>query len=331
MTVFRGHVRNSITVVAVGDLQLGDSPTTVGYGFYSRYRGTALGSLFGDVHPLLGRTDILFGNLETMLVPPAAGETNRAALQLRGEPGFAVALRQVGFTVLNVANNHASQHGDDVFRATVQAVTQTGISCCGLRGTDGWTSQPVFAADGAVGILAYCLRPRQYGAEAPPYAEGTVETICCDVRRLCATGATAVISLHWGEEFVPQPSHEEVALGHAIVDAGATLLIGHHPHVTRPIERYKSGLIAYSLGNFMGDMTWYDPFRSGAILRCTLANRHVEQASVHATRLGRQYVPVPAGPGAGELPIHDAISGLDSDTYARQIASTWRRQRMVSQ
>ena len=54
------------------------------------------------------------------------------------------------------------------------------------------------------------------------------------------------------------------------------------------------------------------------------------QASVHATRLGRQYVPVPAGPGAGELPIHDAISGLDSDTYARQIASTWRRQRIAA-
>ena len=74
-----------------------------------------------------------------------------------------------------------------------------------------------------------------------------------------------VVSLHWGEEFVDQPSMQEVELGHAVIDAGATAVLGHHRHVVRPVERYRHGVIAYSLGNLIGDMVWYTAFRRGAI------------------------------------------------------------------
>ena len=322
---------NPVTLVAVGDLQLGDSPTSVGYGFLSRHAGVPIDELLAAMRPALDAADILFGNLETTLVAPPVGETRRSALQLRGEPGYAAALRRAGFTVLNVANNHAVQHGDDSFRFTVATLREAGIACCGVRGRAPWASEPVILRpkDETIGVLGYCLRPRQYRPAVPPYAEGSLEEICGDVKRLRATGATVVVSLHWGEEFVAEPSHDEIATAHAIVDAGAAVILGHHPHVTRPVERYGAGVIAYSLGNFMGDMVWYEPFRRGAVLCCRLSGDDVIDVSTIATRLGDDFRPVPAP--------HDTISlvaapprGLDAAAYARAIAATLRRQRLAS-
>lgn len=319
-----------LTLVAVGDLQLGDSPTTVGYGFYSRHAGTPIEHLFDDVRPALAGAAILFGNLETMLVPPGPGERRRSELQLRGEPQFARALRSVGFTLLNVANNHAAQHGDDVFQRTVETVRAAGIECCGVRGTDPWTSEPVLLDGGRIGVLGYCLRPRQYGQNAPPYAEATQEEVCRDVRRLKATVATVLVSLHWGEEFVPVPSHAEMAMGRAIIDAGASVILGHHPHVSRPVERYGAGLIAYSMGNFIGDMIWYAPFRRGLILRCALGEDGPTDVRIAPTHLRNDYRPVLVENGS-DLPRPTArMQGLDADAYAREVTDTVRRQRAAA-
>jgi poly-gamma-glutamate synthesis protein (capsule biosynthesis protein) len=321
-----------VTLVAVGDLQLGDSPTTIGYGFYSRYRGIALDPLFDAIRPALAGADILFGNLETTLVPPPTGTTRRAELQLRGEPAFAAALRRVGFTILNVANNHAVQHGDDTFHATVAAARQAGIACCGVRGTGPWASEPaILHVDGAtIGFLGYSLRPRQYGPSTPPYAEGDRDAICRDVARLRASGAIVIVSLHWGEEFVPVPSDDEIAMGAEILDAGAAAILGHHPHVTRPVELTEKGMIAFSLGNLMGDMTWHRPFRLGMVLRCTLDEHGIRDVSVSDTHLSDDYRPLPVlGKAARPIPA-GTVRGLSAPDYERAVARTVRRQRLAS-
>ncbi|HEX3867598.1 MAG TPA: CapA family protein [Gemmatimonadaceae bacterium] len=319
-------------LVAVGDLQLGDSPTTVGYGFYSRYGGVGIDALFDQTQSAFQGADILFANLETTLAAPRKGEARRGVLQMRGESHFAADLEKVGFSVLNVANNHAVQHGNETFAMTVAAVREQGIACCGVRGQGEWTSEPVMlnVRGTTVGILGYCRRPRQYGDAVPPYAEGSDDAIRADVVRLRATGATVIVSLHWGEEFVTVPSRDEVATGRMIIDAGASLIIGHHPHVTRPVERHGSGIIAYSLGNFMGDMTWYRPFRHGLILRCSLQRNEAVAASVTSTRLGDDYRPRLL-PGSDREPLADGqLEGMGAESYARAIADTWRRQRLAA-
>ena len=319
-------------IAAVGDLQLGDSPTTVGYGVYSRYGGGSLSALFGDAGPVFSRADLVFGNLETVLSPPPVGAHGRAALQLRGQPEFAADLKEAGFTVVNVANNHTAQHGEEAFRATVAALRVNGIACCGIRGSGDWVSKPatLVVAGQTISLVGYSLRPRQYGSEVPPYAEGSREGICRDVERLIAGGATVIVSLHWGEEFVPYPSRDEVELGHAIIDAGASLVLGHHPHVTRPVERYKSGLIAYSLGNFMGDMTWYAPFRQGTVLQCVIGPKRVTDVSLIPTQLGTDYRPKLGSPSSDMLIPEGQLVGLDAAEYERRIRATWRRQRIAA-
>jgi hypothetical protein len=163
----------------------------------------------------------------------------------------------------------------------------------------------------------------------PPYAEGNATEICRDVQRLRASGAIVVVSLHWGEEFVGQPSRQETQLAHAIIDAGAAVILGHHPHVTRPVERYKSAAIAYSLGNFMGDMVWFRPFREGLVLRCRLQLDGATDIAVTKSHVEDDYLPSLAADSAESL--HEGeVEGLEEGAYSRAIARSMRLQRLAA-
>jgi capsule synthesis protein PGA_cap len=317
-------------VVAVGDLQLGDSPTSVGFGFRSRYTAADLGGALDALRPLLHEGDIVFGNLEAPLSSSNLIANSWASRQLRGDPEYAPVLRSAGFTVMNVANNHAVQHGVDAFNDSVGALRAAGIVPCGIRGSGAWASEPVTLTAGSarVGLLAYCLRPRQYGPEEPPYAEGSPAAIRADIARLRQATDAVLVSLHWGEEFVSLPSVAETELGRSLIDAGASMIIGHHPHVTRPVERYGGGLIAYSLGNCVGDMVWYAPFRRGAVVSADIEDGEIRAAIVRTTQLDARYRPVVAA-GDERLVAPGDFEPLPADQYAAAIARTWREQRLA--
>ncbi len=161
-----------VRLAAVGDLMVGDSAISVGFGFGSRYDDAAIADLALRVRPLLQGAEIAVGNLECVLSREGFRADDWRSAQMRGRPSYAAALRRAGFTHLGLANNHAMQHGTAAFEDTVALLRHAGIEPLGLAGTDGWTSRPAIfeAADDAVGLLAYCLRPRQYGHEIPPYA-----------------------------------------------------------------------------------------------------------------------------------------------------------------
>lgn len=321
----------SFRIAAVGDLQLGDSPTCVGFGFASRYGPDALLGVLREVTPSLAGADLVFGNLETPLSVRGRRAGSLSSLQLRGDPRYADALRTAGFTVLNVANNHAVQHGGDVFQDTVDAVQRAGMAVCGVRGTEPWACAPVaiLSAGRRIGVLGYCLRPRQYGNETPPYAEGTAEAMRGDIARLRAESDAVIVSLHWGEEFVPVPSTDEARLARSLVDAGASVILGHHPHVARPVEAYGDSVIAYSLGNLVGDMVWYAPFRAGAILQVSLEEAAVRDATIRGTSLRSDYRPRLSGIRTSPIPSAE-LPVLEAGPYARAIRDTWRRQRVAA-
>ncbi len=72
-----------------------------------------------------------------------------------------------------------------------------------------------------------------------------------------------IFSFHWGNEYVPYPSPSQVSLAHELIDSGVNIIIGHHPHVVQPVEKYHGGIILYSLGNFLFDMLWSGKVRTG--------------------------------------------------------------------
>jgi poly-gamma-glutamate synthesis protein (capsule biosynthesis protein) len=316
--------------VAVGDILLGDTPTCVGFGFHSRYPRDA-SPAFSSLAPLLKRGEIVIGNLESVLARAGLGATRYQADEMRGDPEYASNLRLAGFTAMSIANNHAMQHGIAGFESTVRCLETAGIKCVGLRGNNAWCAEPVVQTTRnglRVGMLGYSWRPRQYDPGDPPYAEGDVEAVVRDVARLRLSTDAVVVSLHWGDEFLNLPSVAEVAAARRIIDAGASVIVGHHPHVVRPVERYRDGVICYSLGNFVSDMIWQPALRSGAVMECRLSRGSVSDIGISAIRVDdafraeRDTLPVQRGT--------DPIRGLAEADYRAQVARSVRRQRFAA-
>ena len=310
---------STVTLHAVGDIALGDHPLCTGFGTHSRMRHEAAAFPFAHVKQLLAGADIRFGNLECTLSERGLKSSDYHSVQMRGHASYVGALVDAGFNVLNHANNHSMQHGKDPFRDTVRMLEQAKICVCGIAQGNASAPAIVTIKDLRIGFLGYSLRPRQYFTETPLYAEGSTESISNDVRALRRTSDIVVVSLHWGDEFIDRPSPDDVQLAHDVIDAGADLILGHHPHVLRGVERYGGGWIVYSLGNFVCDMLWEDETRETAVCECLLTPSGVEDVRLIPARINDDSQPVPLhGEAAARLDAR--LAGL-SDALERTRAA----------
>lgn len=320
---------NKVCVTAVGDIMLGDSAICVGWGFRSRWSGARAEEALACAASLFRESDLVIGNLETVLATNGSGGTRWQRDQMRAESSLATMLARLGVHVISVANNHAVQHGHEAFFQTVESLESAGILVVGRRGKAPWVCAPQEIDRGVlkIGVLAYCWRPRQYGNDEPPFAEGEIENVAADVARLRQRCTHVVVSLHWGDEFFGQPSAMQVAMARMLVEAGACLVIGHHPHVLRPVERYRDSVIAYSLGNFVSDMVWLPEARIGAALTIDLlpsgacgAERTTLLETAEDYRLSVVQGAVPAFRG----------EGTPAEDYEQAVAESVNRQRMLA-
>ena len=316
------------SLVAVGDIMLGDSPTTVGFGTRSRYPGSDIRHVFTQLARLLFDAGLAIGNLESPLTAIGIGRTRLARDQMRGDTAYARVLREVGFDALGVANNHAMQHGRAAFDETVACLAEHNIVAFGLRGSGAWSSAPVrlpVKGVGDVGILGYCWRPRQYSRAEPAYAEGDRRSALDDIERLRPSVNRLIVSLHWGDEFLEFPSARDREFAHEAVAAGADVIVGHHPHVVRPVEPVGTGIVAYSLGNAVSDMLWMESLRRGVGLRVSLASGAAALASI---RSDDEYVARVVSEWT-ELRATD-VTAIPEDEYRRRVARTVLDQRRAA-
>lgn len=242
---------NSITLVAVGDIMLGGSAQQVllkeGYHYP-----------FKNVAPLLANTDIVIGNLEGPLTSICNSSMNLDKEYVFRSPAekVASALQQAGFNVLSLANNHIMDYGVSGMNDTLQALAQFNIHSVGV-------GQNIHAAragtiinsnNGKLGFLGYSLTfPESFWAtdNNAGAAFGHKQQIVDDVKRLKKIADSVIVSFHWGREKTTELRPYQPTLAHAAIDAGAAVVLGHHPHVLQAIEKYNGGLIIYSLGNFV--------------------------------------------------------------------------------
>jgi poly-gamma-glutamate synthesis protein (capsule biosynthesis protein) len=178
------------------------------------------------VSPVLANADLRFGNLECTLSERGLRPHDYHSVQMRGHARYVEGLVDTGFHVLNVANNHSMQHGREPFDDTVDMLRAAGISVCGV-------SQEMRAhRDRHIhGCVSHLLATRSAPAvfhRTPLYAEGSPRASWLMFGRARPTCDVLVVSLHWGDEFIDRPSPADVQLAHAIVDAGADLIVGHH-------------------------------------------------------------------------------------------------------
>ena len=232
--------------------------------------------------PELGECDVLFGQMETVLTDHLSPSPS-AKLAMRSPPDTVQALKAAGFHAMSVAGNHAMDYGAIGLIDTVGLLSDAGIVPCGGGANLAEARKPaVIEAKGRrVAFLAYSsILPAGYAAEAnkpgcaPMWAHTHYEQIepdqpgtgarvrsfadaahlaalLEDVKAAKAQADVVAVSLHWGVHFVRAvlaDYQREVA--HAAIDAGADMIIGHHPHLLKAIEIYRGKPVFYSLGNF---------------------------------------------------------------------------------
>ena len=297
----------------VGDIALGDHPKTVGFGFRSMYPAGIPAALAKRVRPPGFEPDLVFGNLEFVL-GDGADDTDTARRQCMGGREYARFLADAGITALNVANNHSFQHGTSAFDTTVAILRASGIHVVGTP-ADFSDASVLHVGGRRVAILGWSDRPRQYAQEVPPYNEFGDDAYA-RIAEAKRRADVVIASIHWGDEFILVPSDRERTIARALIDAGATFVIGHHPHVVRETEQYGGGVIAYSLGNFIGDMLWDFRTRFTGWLTATVGDDGVAAADFRAGVIDDDYFPRPL-PVAAWQDLLDEVGRASSDDAAR--------------
>lgn len=253
-----------------------------------------------EIAPALA-SDLAVVNLETPVVatvPPLKGTLRFAAL-----PDEVARLRdRVG--AVTIANNHATDLDGVGLRETPEHLKKLGIVPLGAAtaGEPSFRVETVAVRGWRVGFVAATTRlNRKHRGDDPwvPHlrTRHLVSKLGPVVKAARPHHDLVIVALHWGDEFVGRPEDRLVRAARALIDAGADAVIGHHPHVLQPIERYKGGVIAYSLGNFVFPNALPGPRRTGVLRlgwqrerRCL--SRVTFHPAVMATR--PEHHPVPA-------------------------------------
>jgi len=272
------------TLVAVGDVMM-HTPQLPGA--YDEAKGAYdFSGFFVPVKSVIESADWAVANLET---PIGGDERGFKGYPLFNAPvALADALKGAGFDVLSVANNHALDQGFRGLAHTLETLRSRELVPIGAYDSEeAARSVALLEKNGIVqAFLSYTYGTN--GIPVPtdkPYAVNIIEDgrIRDDIAKARKAGADVVsVSLHFGNEYQREPSEEQKRLARLCVDAGADVVIGHHPHVVQPYEwreveredgAKRRGLIMYSLGNFISNQSG-DYKDYGAMLRVTFRKTH---------------------------------------------------------
>lgn len=253
----------TVTLVAGGDVALAGEPN---------------GALFARIRRFLQPADLAVANLEGTLATGGSArcvaDANAGCFIFRASPRWAATLRKSGFTALNVANNHALDYGQDAQAETLAALRREHLAFDGLPG------QITYVRAGRARVALIGCAPYRW-AQNLLDPQGTAHL----VRRASRHADIVIVYMHAGaegsaadhvsgsaESYLGEPRGNPAEFAHAMIDAGADLVLASGPHVLRGMEWYRGRLIAYSLGNLASSHTLSSAgvLAQSALLRVTL-------------------------------------------------------------
>ena len=244
----------------------------------------------------LRAADITFGNLESPITPDSNPVADSFGV-FTAPPAAASALARAGFDIVSTANNHAWDGGQAAVEETMQQLTRAGVLFVGSAYGRDMAEQPVMVRRRGWRVAFFAVtrawNPAPYTfyrhAGAAWIAWGDPSWIYPAIRTLKASGRAdlVVVSVHGGKEYVDTPPDYHRDLFRGLVDAGADLVLAHHPHVLQPVVWYQGKPIVQSLGNFV--FAQDDPWtRLSAILRIEVAPDKTMRLSAIPVHAGHQ-------------------------------------------
>lgn len=297
-----------VTMIAVGDMMLSRAVA-------KRMRQHGYDYPFASTSEFLRSADITFGNLETSITP--GPEVQPFEMSFRADPESATALRDAGFDVLSLANNHTPNYGETGLQDTIRYLDEAGIVHVGA-GRDMEAHQPKFVTANGIRFAFLAYNDRDVVPASYEAGETRLGTAFMRIDRMQAAVQGArqfadivIVSMHSGTEYELFPNDSQTAFARAAIDAGAEIVIGHHPHVVQTREEYKGKYIFYSLGNFVFDQMWSQDTREGLALKIVFTKEGVSDVSYHATEIHDYAQPRLLGPGEHADRIIGRLSGVE--------------------
>ncbi|REK57229.1 MAG: capsule biosynthesis protein [Thermobacillus sp.] len=227
--------------------------------------------------PYLQEPDLTIGNLENPITTRGTPAENKKYV-FKGSPELLPSLREAGIDFVSLANNHTLDQGVEGLLDTIDHLNETNLKHAGAGRNDEEAFKPaVFDVRGmSIAIFSLSRVVPEVSWKADKNHPGVAETY--DPRRAVEAIERAreshdliIVYAHWGEELSRKPRDIEKQLARAYIDAGADLVVGSHPHVLQGFEHYNGRWIAYSLGNFIFNVTKNEDTRDTGVLNavCT--------------------------------------------------------------
>jgi hypothetical protein len=253
-------VKSEIIIAAVGDVMM---PASIQAALSGKKHGYDV--LFENVAQDLQVADITFANLETAV----DHESDFSGYpRFNARPALLSALRRAGVRIVSVANNHIMDAGTEGLKRTLGNIEAAGLIFIGAGRSKAEAAEIKYlkARGMNVAFLAYTYGTNERLPRKAPRAPGVnvlrtdsgpdLAAAAVAVRRARASADLVVVSLHWGDEYAVDPTPWQRRVASELIEAGADVILGHHPHVLQPIESHtardgRTGLIVFSLGNFV--------------------------------------------------------------------------------
>jgi len=228
---------------------------------------------FRKIYQEFKNSDLAFANFESPFLDGGSATLNGSTV-FRALPETIEGLKLAGIDAVTLANNHFGDQGKKGELYTFKHLTDSGIEYIGAGNNFTEAHEPVIkeVKKLKIGFLGYGYPETMYVATADSagIANMDVEQMRKDVKGLKTEADFIVVTIHAGAEYTHSPGSSQVAFSHAAIDAGADLVVGHHPHVVQSTEKYKDGYIIYSLGNLVFDQMWSEATQQGVVAKVIL-------------------------------------------------------------
>lgn len=264
---------DTVKMIAVGDIML-SRVVEQKMKEYGDYKYPLL-----EISAITSRADIVFGNLETAIIP---GRTIRIGeMVFRADPEAVEGLKFAGFNVLNLANNHTMNLGKAGLESTTKILDENNILHIGAGLGEEKIYQPAVKniKGTKIAFLGYTYNIDQRklsNGDIYGVADMGINKMKDGIAKARSIADIVVVSMHAGAEYKTSPNELQKNFAHSAIDTGADLVLGHHSHVVQTAEKYKNGYIVYSLGNFVFDQMWSNETRLGAMAEIIFKDKKID-------------------------------------------------------
>jgi len=241
---------------------------------------------FLNVFDFLKKANFVFANLEAPIIN---GEKIKSGEMIfRVDENLVPILKENNFSIFSLANNHILNFGKEGLNNTLNILEKNNIQYVGAGKNFSEAHQPKIIEKNNIKLafLAYNDKALSYPSnEATENDSGIAIMDTDEVKKDIAMAKKlanfVVVSVHSGNEYQYEPTQTQIDFAHNAIDAGADLVIGHHPHVIQPIEKYKNGYIFYSLGNFVFDQMWSNETQESIALKIIFTSHNIKTIQIY--------------------------------------------------